>query len=49
MNAAVVHTIGPPPRCEDFCEPTALDHEVMVHVHAESLKPVDKQLASGSH
>src|ERR1700746_600030 len=49
MNAAVVHTIGMPPRCEEFSEPTALDHEVIVHVHAASLKPVDKQLASGSH
>jgi NADPH2:quinone reductase len=49
MNAAVVHTIGMPPRWEEFSEPTALDHEVIVHVHAASLKPVDKQLASGSH
>lgn len=49
MNAAVVHTIGTSPRCEEFSEPTALDHEVIVHVHAASLKPVDKQLASGSH
>jgi NADPH2:quinone reductase len=49
MNAAVLRTIGKPPRCEDFPEPTALDHEVLVHVHAAALKPVDKQLAAGSH
>ena len=49
MNAAVVHTIGKPPRCEDFPEPAALDGEVIVDVHAASLKPVDKQLAGGSH
>lgn len=49
MDAAVVHTLGTPPRCEQFPEPVAGDHEVIVHVHAASLKPVDKQLASGSH
>jgi NADPH:quinone reductase-like Zn-dependent oxidoreductase len=42
-------TIGTPPRCGDFPDPTALDHEVVVHVHAASLKPVDEQLAAGSH
>src|SRR5262249_28124983 len=30
-------------------EPVAGDGEVIVHVHAASLKPIDKQLASGSH
>ena len=49
MNAAVLHTLGTPPRCEQFPEPVAGDGEVIVHVHAASLKPVDKQLASGSH
>jgi NADPH:quinone reductase-like Zn-dependent oxidoreductase len=49
MDAAVLHTMGKPPRCEDFPEPTALDHEIIVHVDAASLKPVDKQLADGSH
>jgi NADPH:quinone reductase-like Zn-dependent oxidoreductase len=49
MNAAVLHTLGQPPRCEQFPEPVAGDGEVIVHVHAASLKPVDKQLASGSH
>lgn len=49
MNAAVLHTLGKPPRCEPFPEPIPGDGEVIVHVHAASLKPVDKQMASGSH
>jgi NADPH:quinone reductase-like Zn-dependent oxidoreductase len=49
MNAAVLHASGTSPRCEQFPEPVAADGEVIVHVHAASLKPVDKQLAGGSH
>ena len=51
MHAAVLHTIGTVPRYEQFPEPDIVvkDAEVIVHVHAASLKPVDKQLASGSH
>ena len=49
MNAAVLHTLGKPPRCEQFAQPIAGDGEVIVQVHAASLKPIDKQLASGSH
>jgi NADPH:quinone reductase-like Zn-dependent oxidoreductase len=49
MDAAVLHTLGKPPRCEQFPEPVAGDNEVIVHVHAAALKPVDKQMASGSH
>lgn len=49
MNAAVVHQLGKPPRCQQFPEPVAGDNEVIVNVHAASLKQVDKQLASGSH
>ena len=49
MNAAVVRALGTPPRSEEFPEPTAGEGEVIVHVHAASLKPADKQLASGSH
>ena len=51
MRAAVQHTIGTVPRSEEFPEPVIddKDGEVIVHVHAASLKPVDKQLASGSH
>jgi len=51
MHAAVLHTIGIVPRYGEFPEPVIGDNdgEVIVHVHAASLKPVDKQLASGSH
>jgi len=51
MHAAVLHTIGTAPRYDEFPEPVVgdKDREVLVHVHAASLKPVDKQLASGSH
>lgn len=49
MNAAVVHKLGNPPRCEQFPEPVAGENEVVVHVHAAALKPIDKQLVSGAH
>ncbi len=51
MHAAVLHTMGTVPRYEEFPEPVIgdKDREVIVHVHAASLKPVDRQLASGSH
>jgi NADPH:quinone reductase-like Zn-dependent oxidoreductase len=51
MHAAVLHTIGTVPRYEEFPEPLIgdKDREAIVHVHAASLKPVDKQLAGGSH
>jgi NADPH2:quinone reductase len=49
MNAAVVHKLGNTPRRDQFPEPVAGENEVIVHVLAASLKPVDKQMASGSH
>jgi NADPH:quinone reductase-like Zn-dependent oxidoreductase len=49
MHAAVLHALGKPPRYEQFPEPVPGDGEVIVHVRAASLKPIDKQLASGSH
>jgi NADPH2:quinone reductase len=50
MHAAVLNTIGAVPRYDEFPEPVAQnDGEVIVHVHAASLKAVDKQLAGGSH
>jgi NADPH:quinone reductase-like Zn-dependent oxidoreductase len=51
MLAAVLQTIGTAPRYKEFPEPVIDDkaREVIVHVRAASLKPVDKQLASGSH
>src|SRR5262249_54093100 len=49
MRAAVVHELGKAPRCDEFPQPVPRDDEVVVYVHAASLKPVDKQIASGSH
>ena len=49
MKAAVLHTLGKPPRFEDFPDPKPSQGEVIVHVKAASLKNIDKMLASGSH
>ena len=49
MKAAVLHTLGKPPRFEDFPEPKPSEGEVIVHVRAAPLKNVDKMKASGSH
>jgi NADPH2:quinone reductase len=49
MNAAVVNTINQPPCFAQFPEPVAEENEVIVHVRAAALKPIDKQMASGSH
>ncbi|MGC1451998.1 MAG: zinc-binding alcohol dehydrogenase family protein [Candidatus Sulfotelmatobacter sp.] len=49
MNAAVLHTLGQPPRCEPFPDPVPGAGEVLVEVRAAALKPVDKQMAGGSH
>ena len=49
MIAAVVHRLGMLPQCEQFAEPIASDNELLVHVHAAALKPVDKQIAAGTH
>jgi NADPH2:quinone reductase len=51
MNAAVVHSFDTLPHFEQFPEPTAdeEENEVIVHVHAAQLKPVDRQIACGSH
>ncbi|HEX3525708.1 MAG TPA: zinc-binding alcohol dehydrogenase family protein [Thermoanaerobaculia bacterium] len=49
MNAAVLHTLGQPPRYEPFAEPSPADGEALVHVHAAALKPLDKARADGSH
>jgi NADPH:quinone reductase-like Zn-dependent oxidoreductase len=49
MNAAVLHAFDKPPRFEQFSEPIAEENEVIVHIRAAALKPIDKQMASGSH
>jgi NADPH2:quinone reductase len=45
----VLHTINQPPHFEQFPEPIAKENEVIVHIRAAALKPLDKQMASGSH
>src|SRR5262245_51166863 len=49
MKAAVLHTLGKPPRFEEFSDPQPSQGEVIVHVKAASLKNIDKMMASGSH
>ena len=51
MYAAVLHAVGTVPRYEEFPAPVIENQngEAIVHVHAASLKPIDKQLACGSH
>jgi NADPH:quinone reductase-like Zn-dependent oxidoreductase len=49
MNAAVLHAINQAPYFEQFPEPIAEENEVIVHLRAAALKPVDKQMAAGTH
>jgi NADPH:quinone reductase-like Zn-dependent oxidoreductase len=49
MKAAVLHTLGNPPRYEDFPDPQPGQNEVIVNVEAASLKNIDKAMANGSH
>lgn len=49
MNAAVLHTFDRPPHFEQFPDPIAEENELIVHVQAAALKPVDKQVANASH
>lgn len=49
MRAAVLSVLDKPPHCEGFPDPQANEGEVIVHVRAAALKPIDRQLASGAH
>lgn len=49
MEAAILRELGKAPRCEQFPDPTADEGEVVVNVLAAALKPIDRQLALGSH
>ena len=49
MKAAVLHSLGKPPRFEDFPDPQPRPGEAKVRVKAASLKNIDKAMASGSH
>ena len=45
----MLHALGKPPRFEEFPDPTPGEGEVLIDVSAAALKPVDKQLAAGTH
>jgi NADPH2:quinone reductase len=49
VKAVVLEAIGKAPKWEEFEEPVAGEGEALVRVLAASLKPVDKQLAAGTH
>jgi NADPH:quinone reductase-like Zn-dependent oxidoreductase len=50
MKAAVLEEIGKAPKCAEFDEPKASGaEEAVVRVRAAALKPVDQQLAGGTH
>ncbi|HEV2388156.1 MAG TPA: zinc-binding alcohol dehydrogenase family protein [Candidatus Acidoferrales bacterium] len=49
MEAAVLRALGETPRFDQFPEPSAGTDEAVVQVRAAALKPVDKQMAAGSH
>jgi NADPH2:quinone reductase len=49
VKAAVLYTLGEPPRFEDFPDPHPGPDEVKVRVKAASLKNIDKAMASGTH
>ncbi len=49
MDAAILRELGKAPRYEQFPDPTAGEGEVIIDVHAAALKPIDRQLANGSH
>jgi NADPH2:quinone reductase len=49
VKAAVLEEIGKTPKCEEFERPEAAEGEALVRVLAASLKPVDRQMAAGTH
>ena len=49
MKAAVLRTLGKPPRFEEFPDPKPSQGEVIVHVKAASVKNIDRMMANGSH
>src|ERR1700747_2220465 len=49
VKAGVLEAVGKAPRCEEFEEREAAEGEALLRVLAASLKPVDRQLAAGTH
>jgi NADPH:quinone reductase-like Zn-dependent oxidoreductase len=44
VKAAVLRTLGKPPRFEEFPDPKPSQGEVIIHVKAASLKNIDKMM-----
>src|SRR5260370_17323963 len=49
MDGAMLPPLNQLAPFEQFPEPVAEENEVIVHVGGAALKPIDKQMASGSH
>lgn len=49
MRAAVLEELGKMPRYADFPEPRPGEGEAIIDVRCASLKPVDRQMAAGTH
>jgi len=49
MYAAVVNTLGQPPRYQEFADPVPAENEVPIRVRAAGLHPIVRALAAGTH
>jgi len=49
MKAAILDTLGAPPRYGDFAEPEALPGETIVTVRAAAIKQLDRAIVAGRH
>jgi NADPH:quinone reductase-like Zn-dependent oxidoreductase len=49
MNAAIIHTLGQPPRYGEFKDPTPAENEKLIHVRAAGLHQLVKAVAAGKH
>lgn len=49
MKAAVLHTIGEPPRYGEFADPEAADGEALVRVRAAAITNIARVRAAGTH
>ncbi len=49
MKAAILHTPGTIPQCEDFPSPTVGSGHTLIHMRAASIKQLDLSKAAGTH
>src|SRR4051794_26179697 len=49
MKAAVIHTIGAPPRYDEFAEPVPAEGETLIRVRAAAITNIAKVRAAGTH